>query len=71
MREQEWFAFTAAVALASRQACSGSSLNAVDHAILRKRAESHFGISGTALKWLHSFVKDRSQFVCCYRLGAC
>jgi len=40
-----------------------AAFDAVDHAILCKRAESDFGICGTALKWLHSFVTDRLQYI--------
>jgi len=31
--------------------------------ILCRRIESDFGVTGTALSWLRSFVSDRSQYV--------
>ena len=38
-----------------------AAFDAVDHFILCRRAECDFGIRGTALQWLQSFVSDRSQ----------
>lgn len=40
-----------------------AAFDAVDHSILCRRAERDFGISGTALAWLRSFVTGRSQYV--------
>ena len=36
----------------------------VDHSILLSRLRHRFGINGKALKWLHSNLTNRSQFVC-------
>ena len=35
-----------------------------DHSILLSRLRRRFGIDGKALKWLHSYLTNRSQFVC-------
>jgi len=40
-----------------------SAFDTVDYHILLDRLYSKFGIRGTALKWLQSYLKDRSQFV--------
>ena len=37
--------------------------DAVDHSVLCKRAQAEFGVSGTVLDWLQSFVTDRSQYI--------
>ena len=34
----------------------------VEHTILLRKLE-HYGIRGLALKWMHSYLKNRSQFV--------
>ena len=40
-----------------------AAFDAVDHFMLCRRAECDFGIRGTALRWLQSFVSDRSQHI--------
>jgi len=41
-----------------------AAFDAVNHLILYcRRIESDFGVTGTALSWLRSFVSDRSQYV--------
>lgn len=40
-----------------------AAFDAVNHLILCRRIESDFGVTGTALSWLRSFVSDRSQYV--------
>ena len=42
-----------------------AAFDAVNHLILGlcRRIESNFGVTGTALSWLRSFVSDRSQYV--------
>ena len=35
----------------------------LDHAILLRRLESTFGISGVALSWFESYLSDRTQSV--------
>ena len=37
--------------------------DAVNHLILCRHIESDFGVAGTAISWLRSFVSDRSQYV--------
>jgi len=40
-----------------------AAFDAVNHLILYcRRIESDFGVAGTALSWLRSFVSDRSQY---------
>ena len=41
-----------------------AAFDTVDHSILLSRLCHRFGIDGKALKWLHSYLTDRSQFVC-------
>jgi len=40
-----------------------AAFDAVDHTILCRRAEIDFGINGTALNWLRSFLSNRTQYV--------
>ena len=40
-----------------------AAFDAVNYLILYRRIESDFGVTGTALSWLRSFVSDRSQYV--------
>jgi hypothetical protein len=40
-----------------------AAFDTVDHAILFKRMENMFGISGDALKWLTSYLSNRTQTV--------
>jgi len=40
-----------------------AAFDAVDHSVLCKRAQAEFGVNGTALDWLQSFVTDRSQYI--------
>ena len=40
-----------------------AAFDMVDHAILLSRLESRFGITGTVLQWLESYLKDRKQHV--------
>jgi len=43
-----------------------AAFDAVDHVTLCRRAEWDYGIRGTALvalRWLQSFVSDRSQYI--------
>ena len=41
-----------------------AAVDTVDHSILLSRLRHRFGIDGKALKWLHSYINNRSQFVC-------
>ena len=46
-----------------------AAFDTVDHQVLLKRLESSFGITGTALNWVRSYLTNRSQRVCfegCY-----
>jgi len=47
----------------ARHRWTSPALDAVNHIILCRRIESNFGVTGTALSWLRSFVSDRSQYV--------
>ena len=38
-----------------------AAFNTVDHQILLNRLHSDFGITGTALEWFSSYLKDRKQ----------
>ena len=40
-----------------------AAFDTVDHSILLKRLQSRYGISGSALAWFYSYLKDRTQFV--------
>ena len=40
-----------------------AAFDTVDHSILLKRLQSRYGISGSALAWFNSYLKDRTQFV--------
>ena len=41
-----------------------AAFDTVDHSILLSRLLHRFGIDGKALKWLHSYLTNHSQFVC-------
>jgi len=40
-----------------------AAFDAVDQSVFCKRAQVEFGVNGTALDWLQSFVTDRSQYI--------
>ena len=40
-----------------------SAADTVDHSILLKRLQPRYGISGSALAWFNSYLKDHTQFV--------
>ena len=40
-----------------------AAFDTLDHAILLRRLESTFGISGLALSWFESYLSDRTQSV--------
>ncbi len=40
-----------------------AAFDTLDHAILLRRLESTFGISGVALSWFESYLSDRTQSV--------
>jgi hypothetical protein len=40
-----------------------SAFDTIDHTILLNRLNATFGISGTALEWITSYLSNRSQFV--------
>ena len=40
-----------------------AAFDTVDHSILLKRLQSRYDISGSALAWFYSYLKDRTQFV--------
>ena len=39
-----------------------AAFDVVDHTILCQRLESLFGLNGSALSWITSFLSDRSQY---------
>lgn len=41
-----------------------AAFDCVDHEILLRRLEGTFGITGDALRWIESFLTDRTQQVC-------
>ena len=45
-----------------------AAFDTVDHAILLQRLEDRMGISGSALNWFKSYLKDRKDFV---EIGNC
>ena len=40
-----------------------SAFDTIDHTILHRRLSSRYGITGKALEWLKSYLKDRTQSV--------
>ena len=40
-----------------------AAFDTVNHSILLHRLEHRFGISGTVLRWLKSYLNDRSQYI--------
>ena len=46
-----------------------AAFNTIDHTILLDRLETTFGIKGTALKWIASFLIGRTQQVAIGDLG--
>jgi Reverse transcriptase (RNA-dependent DNA polymerase) len=40
-----------------------AAFDTIDHSILLNRLQTSFGISGTALQWITSYLSDRSQYV--------
>ena len=40
-----------------------AAFDTVDHKILLERLENYFGITGTALQWIRSYLTNRSQRV--------
>src|SRR5664279_3149135 len=40
-----------------------AAFNTIDQDVLLRRMEQTFGLSGTALRWAHSYITGRSQFV--------
>ena len=40
-----------------------AAFDTVDHSILLKRLQSYYGISGSAIAWFNSYLKDCTQFV--------
>ena len=40
-----------------------SAFDTIDHEILIKHLKITFGIDGTALKWIESYITDRTQKV--------
>ena len=43
-----------------------AAFDAVDHSILLSRLQNRFGIRNIALKWFHSYLHSREQFVSVY-----
>ena len=42
-----------------------AAFDTVDHATLLQRLKTSYGVDGTVLKWISSYLNDRSQFVRC------
>ena len=40
-----------------------AAFDTIDHSVLLSRLRSVFGISGTALQWIESYLSSRSQYV--------
>lgn len=40
-----------------------AAFDTIDHEVLLKRLESHYGIKGKVLKWFRSYLTDRSQSI--------
>ena len=40
-----------------------AAFDTINHEVLLQRMECEFGVSGTAVRWLHSYLTDRQQFV--------
>ena len=40
-----------------------AAFHTIDHGILLARLQSYFGVDGTALAWLRSYITGRMQFV--------
>ena len=43
-----------------------SAFDTIDHAILLRRLEFHFGLGGTVLKWIESYTTGRLQSTCIF-----
>ena len=44
-----------------------AAFDVTDHKILQTRLEHSFGVTGSALSWIKSYLSDRSHAVCCHR----
>jgi len=40
-----------------------AAFDVIDHKILQKRLEYSFGVTGSALSWINSYLSDRSQYI--------
>jgi len=40
-----------------------TAFNIIDHSTLLRRLQASFGVSGSALVWLQSYLVDRRQFI--------